>query len=470
MNTKFERVLKTRDILAIAFGAMIGWGWVINSGDWLMNAGLVGSIIAFLIGGVMVLFVGLVYAELTAAMPQCGGEHVFSYRAYGATGSFVCTWSIILGYVATAAFESAAFPTVIKYLVGDNFNFGLMYYVGETPIYASYVVVGVLFSLLITYINIKGIKTSAMVQKILTLIILCAGLLLIGASVVRGDTTNLASNLFAGSGLTEKTSLGGILTVACMTPFLFIGFDVIPQAAEEINIAYKKIGRIMLLSIGMALLFYLAVVFAIAYILPIVEIEDSMNSGLVSADAMAKAFNSSAMGNVLIIGGMCGIVTSWNAFLLGGSRALYSMAESRMLPVIFSKLNKNKTPVFAIILCGIACALAPFFGKPVLIWLVDSASFGCSVAYFMVSISFLILRKREPELERPYRLKHGTFVGIAAMITSGFLMILYVVPLSFSSSALVWQEWIVVGAWICLGVIFYAFTKIKYGSKFGEKR
>ena len=94
---------------------MAGAG-VINSGDWIANAGFIGSIIAFLIGGAMVVFVGLTYAELTAAMPQCGGEHVFSYRAMGPTGSFICTWAIILGYVATAAFEAVALPTVVTYI------------------------------------------------------------------------------------------------------------------------------------------------------------------------------------------------------------------------------------------------------------------------------------------------------------------------------------------------------------------
>ena len=100
-KSKFDIVMGAWDILVIAFGAMIGWGWVINSGDWITTAGFAGSMIAMLIGGVMVFFVGLTYAELTSAMPQCGGEHVFSYRAMGPTGSFVCTWMIIQGYVAT---------------------------------------------------------------------------------------------------------------------------------------------------------------------------------------------------------------------------------------------------------------------------------------------------------------------------------------------------------------------------------
>ncbi len=463
-DSKFERVLEGKDIVAIAFGAMIGWGWVINSGDWLTNAGFAGTVIAFLIGGGMVMFVGLVYAELTAAMPKCGGEHIFSYRAFGATGSYICTWAIILGYAACSAYEAAAFPTVIRYIMGDRFDMGLMYYVAGVPIYASNVITGVLLAAVITAVNIRGVKMAAVVQRILTAGIMLVGLLLIGASVVNGSTGNLTSNLFGdihNNG--NQTVLGGILTVSCMTPFLFIGFDVIPQAAEEIRIPFKKIGKIMLFSIGLALAFYLAVVFAISYIMPLGEIRRSMADGLVAADAMRLAFRTEAMGDVLIIGGMCGIVTSWNAFLLGGSRALYSMAEASMLPKAFSMLHqKYKTPVYAIALCGIICMIAPFFGKAVLIWLVDAASFGCSVAYFLVSISFLVLRKKEPEMKRPYKVKKGRLVGTIAVALSGFLMILYIIPIPFSSCTLIWQEWIVVGAWILIGILFYLYSKKKY--------
>ena len=77
MENRFKKVMSATDILVIAFGAMIGWGWVVSSGRWIQNAGVVGTVIAFIIGGVMIYFVGMTYAELTPAMPKVGGEHVF---------------------------------------------------------------------------------------------------------------------------------------------------------------------------------------------------------------------------------------------------------------------------------------------------------------------------------------------------------------------------------------------------------
>ena len=90
-KSEFDKEFSAWDILVIAFGAMIG-----SSGTWIDAGGVVGAALGFAIGGVMIFFVGLTYAELTAAMPQCGGEHVFSYKAMGATGSFICTWAIVL--------------------------------------------------------------------------------------------------------------------------------------------------------------------------------------------------------------------------------------------------------------------------------------------------------------------------------------------------------------------------------------
>lgn len=464
-NSKFDKVMGAWDILVIAFGAMIGWGWVINSGDWITTAGFMGSIIAMLIGGLMVFFVGLTYAELTSAMPQCGGEHVFSYRAMGPTGSFVCTWMIILGYVATSAFEATALPTVITYLF-PKFNQVYLYSIAGKDIYLTTILLGVGVAVLITFINIRGAKTAAILQTVLTAIIAIAGILLVVGSAINGDGANITGQMWeSGTG----TTLGSVFKVACMTPFLFIGFDVIPQAAEEINVPYKKIGKIMLLSIFLAVAWYLLIIFAVCYIMPQSAIVQEMSSqnGLVSAKAIEIAFRSPLMGKVLIIGGLCGIITSWNSFLMGGSRALYSMGESLMIPKMFGKLGKHKTPEAAIILCGIACVVAPFFGRGVLVWLVDAASFGCVIAYMFVSISFCILRKKKPEMARPYKVKAGKFVGAMAVLMAGFMTLLYIVPASFSA-ALVWQEWVVVGIWLALGVFFYFYSKKKYGAEFGR--
>lgn len=463
-SSEFDKVLGAWDILVIAFGAMIGWGWVVSSGDWIQTGGVIGAAIGFVIGGIMVFFVGLTYSELTSAMPQCGGEHVFSHRAMGPMGSFICTWAIVLGYVSVVCFEACALPTIITYIF-PGFLKGYLYTVAGFDVYASWLAVAVLMSIFMTYINIRGVKTAAILQTILTVIIGGVGIILIVASAIRGDVSNIAGQAFLGdsTGSTVKT----VLAVAVMTPFYFIGFDVIPQAAEEIDVPLKKIGKILVLSIVMAVVFYALIILAVGHVMSATDIASSQNgTGLVTADAMGKAFNSTIMAKVIIIGGMCGIATSWNSFLMGGSRAMYSMAESYMIPYMFAKLHpKYKTPVNALYLIGFLSCVAPFAGRKMLVWIVDAGNFGCCIAYCMVSISFIILRLKEPEMDRPYKVANYKLVGTIAVLMSGFMVVMYLIP--GSGAALVWQEWLMAGGWCVLGVIFCIACRKKYKEKFG---
>lgn len=343
---------------------------------------------------------------------------------------------------------------------------GYLYSVAGFDIYASWLAVAIIMSILITYINIRGAKTAAILQTVLTVIIGGVGILLIVASVVTGDTSNLDGQLFLGKD--TMTSFKAVIAVAVTTPFFFIGFDVIPQAAEEINVPLKKIGKMMLLSIVMAVTFYALIILAVGYVLNHTEIGAAMGgSGLVTADAMAKAFNSSIMSKVLIVGGMCGIVTSWNSFMIGGSRAMYSMAESYMIPKMFAKLHpKYKTPINSLYLIGLLSCLAPLAGRKMLVWVCDAGNFGCCLAYCMVSLSFLILRKKEPDMPRPYKVGPYKFVGTMAVLMSAFMILMYMIP--GSGATLVWQEWAMAGGWCVLGGVFFVVCKLKYKEEFGS--
>ena len=117
LHQQFLKVLGKKDVLALAFGAMIGWGWVVSSGTWITEAGSIGAVLAFAIGGVLVLLIGLTYAELSSALPLAGGEFVFSYQAMGRLPSFITTWAVIFGYVSVIAFEAVALPTVFEYII-----------------------------------------------------------------------------------------------------------------------------------------------------------------------------------------------------------------------------------------------------------------------------------------------------------------------------------------------------------------
>lgn len=465
-NSGLKRVLSTKDVLVVAFGAMIGWGWVIASGQWIESGGVLGTMLAFVIGGLMIYFVGLTYAELTTAMPRCGGEQNFSYLAFGSLGSFICTWALILSYIGVVCFEVVSFPTILQYIF-PKIQTVHLYSVAGFNVYLPWLLIAVLMALFMTYINIRGAKTAAKLQMVLTVIIAGVGIVLLAGASVTGKVANVAEQAFVGDSV--PSTAWNIMKVAIMTPFFLFGFDVIPQAAEEISVPLKKLGKLMLLSIALAVVFYAMVVFAVGMVLNRTQLAESLQAtGLVTADAMALAFRSSMMAKVLILGGLCGIVTSWNSFLIGGSRVMFAMAQSKMLPGRFSLLHPvYKTPAKTLLLLGALSVLAPFFGRKMLVWIVDAANFACCLAYCLVAISFVVIRKRNPEMERPYKVGNYRLVGAIAIVMSGAMAVMYIVP--GTACSLVWQEWVIVGGWSLLGAYLGLTCKKHYKDKFASK-
>ena len=437
----FLRVLGRRDALALAFGAMIGWSWVVLSGTWIESAGSIGAITAFLLGGGIMLVIGLTYAELASALPFAGGEHVYSHRALGAGFSFICTWAIILGYVSVVTFEAVALPTVLDSIIPGLDKF-FLWQIAGWDVYLSWVLVGVAGAVAMTVLNIRGVRMAAIVQSAVVIVILLVGGLFIAGSLVVGDIANMEPLFVDG--------LSGVTLVLVMVPFMFVGFDTIPQAAEEIDLPYKDIGSVLMLSVAMAIAWYGLIVLGVSLLLN----EDIFGTTeIIAAEANSVIFGEA--GRLAMLGaGLAGIVTSWNAFIVGGSRAIYALARANLLPAALSKLHpKYRTPYNAILLIGGLSIIGPFFGRPVLVWLVDAGGLGIVIAYAMVALSFLILRRKEPNLERPYKVPFGNFIGILALILSISLGFLY---MPGSPSALIWpQEWIIIIGWSILGVILF---------------
>ena len=141
IGQRFARVLRARAVLTLCFGAMIGWSWVLMTGVWVGTAGSVGTLVAFAVGGLAIGFIAFTYAELASAMPQVGGEHVYTHVALGPNWSFVCTWALLMAYVTVCVFESVALPTAVEYLV-PAIRIGTLWTVVDAPVDLGFVLVG----------------------------------------------------------------------------------------------------------------------------------------------------------------------------------------------------------------------------------------------------------------------------------------------------------------------------------------
>jgi basic amino acid/polyamine antiporter, APA family len=440
-SSALRSVLGRQDVFALAFGAMIGWGWVLLSGDWIRQAGSLGSIVAFLIGAVLVSFVGLAYAELTAALPRAGGAVGFTYRGLGIPGAWTCAWLLILAYIGVCAFEAVALSQVLHSLF-PSLKVGYLYSVAGSPVHVSGIVVSVVCSLLLLAVNIVGLSSSAWLQTVSTFGLLIIGLLFFVGSNLNGSTTNLPP-LFTGA--------TGVMAVAIMTPFFYTGFDVIPQAAEEIKLPQREIGKLILFAVAMAAVWYAGIQWCVGLGLP-----ESLRetSELPTASAAAAVYGFPLAGRILVVGGLLGILTSWNAFFVGATRLLFGLSQAGLAPEAFSRIHsRSGVPYLSIVFVSLCTLPAPLFGRQLLVWIADSCSFSLVAAYLLVAITFLRLRRLEPFLPRPFCVKHPGFVGVGAIVSSLFFLLLY---LPGSPSALLWpQEWSILLGWLVLGAFFY---------------
>lgn len=433
----FLRILSSRDVLALGVGAIIGFSWVVLTGSWIKDAGAVGAVAAFLVGGLVMALIGLTYAELVSAMPKAGGEHVYSWRALGPKWSFVCSWGLLLGYVSVALFEAVALGVLSGYIIPD---YGIsLWTVAGSEVNLIWVVVGAGGAIIITALNYIGVKPSAIFQTIAVVVIVAAGLLMLIGGASGGSLSNLGHSF---------TGTSGFIAVLVITPFLYLGFDVIPQSAEEINVPYRRVGQLIIFSIVVATVFYCVMIVGTG-LAP--SQGPQGETQYATANAMAALFNSPVFGDLLILAGLAGILTSWNGLLVGASRLMFSMGETNMLPAWFAKIHpKFRTPGNAILLIGALSVLAPLFGEGMLGWTTSAGSLGVVIAYLLVTVSFLVLRRKEPEMQRPFRAGRSLALGTSALVLAAGLLVLY---LPGMPGSLAWpQEWAIFLLWALFGL------------------
>jgi amino acid transporter len=313
----------------------------------------------------------------------------------------------------------------------------------------GFVLLGAGAAAAVAWINVLGIRTAAFMQMLVTGLIILSGALLISGAAAFGNLENTQPLI--------ATPATGILAVLIMVPALLVGFDVIPQSAEEIDLPPNKIGRLLVISVACAVGWYVLIAFAVGLGL---TSEQQASSEMATADAARALWQQPWAGTLLVLGGIGGILTSWNAFIVGGSRVLYALAHSGHVPAVFGKLHPTyKTPWVGIATIGVLSMIAPLFGKTILVWLINSGSFATTIAILFVDISFLVLRHREPEMPRPFKVSHPRLVGYGAVTLSLGLIAAF---LPWSDSSLQWpEEWLTIVVWSTLGILLLIRYELK---------
>ena len=297
-------------------------------------------------------------------------------------------------------------------------------------VYGSWVLCGIAGAVFFTFLNYKGVSLAATINLILSIVLGLVGIGFVAMTTTIGNFANTAPAF---------TDFSGFAFVLGTTPLAYVGFNVIPQTAPEINLPYQMIGKVLMLSVVLATAWYSLITLGVGMSMPLEELKVANNVGLATVEAAIKVAGK-GMTLVMIVGGLCGIMTSWIGFFIGGARALSGMARAKMLPEFLGVIHPEyKTPANAVIMIGVLTALTPLLGRKVGVWLIDAGSFGIVISWFFVCYSFIKLRKFEPELERPYKAPMPGLMGWGGLVACAFMVVIFMPGMP---SALVWPfEW-----------------------------
>ncbi len=454
-----ERAVLKREIskagfFCLAFGAMIGVGWVTAMGPWLRTAGPIGASIGFALGGVLMLFIGFCYAEVTAMLPVAGGEVAYAYKAFDTSKSFIVGWFLSFGYLSVSAFEAVSIGKITSYLFPSIDRWPL-YSINGDQIFGSHLLLALIIVSLITWINFVGVQGSMRFQVYLTIAFLAIVCCVVVGALFKSDISNLKP-YFISSGPTGI--MGGIIGVFATVPFWLVGFDTIPQGAEEAkaSVSFRTIGLLIIISIVAAVLFYMLLIISTSMV---GNWQSLLSAELLTAKAFELAFGSQLVVDGILVAVLIGLLTSWNGFFLAGSRVLFAMGRGRIITPSFGKSHpRYGTPYIAVLFSGMITILAALLGRGAMVAFVDVGSFCIAAAFLGVSFSFLKLRKSFPDQHRPYLAPGGKVTGHISII--GSIIILLAISLPGSPAALVWPlEWLILIALCVLGVVFWMISK-----------
>ncbi|MFK2825121.1 APC family permease [Bacillus sp. B190/17] len=462
-RVQLDKTFKQHWVWAIALGSAIGWGAFILPTEWMAKAGPLGVITGLFIGGLIMMVIAVSYGILINKFPVSGGGFTYAYLGFGRTHAYFCGWFLTLGYICIVALNASAMALLGKFLFPSITNTMFLYEINGWEVYLGEVLIASAALIFFAWFNIKGASLSGQLQFIFC-VILVLGIIFLTAGMLLHPDFNFSYMTPAFKpGIAPIT---GIIAILAVAPWAFVGFDNIPQAAEEFNFPAKKAFSLIIYSILVAIFLYAFMVIATAAggsWQQLVAGKPIWGTG----DVVSQSLGT--IGVVCLAISVCmGIFTGLNGFYVSASRLMFAMGRAQILPAAFTKLHsKHKTPHNGIIFTCILCLIAPWFGRPVLLWIVDMSAIGVTIAYLYTCLT--AFKQFVWRFESGYS-KGGAgaqgkdertvspvkkLICLLGVLSSVAFLALLLVP--GSPSALGTPSLIALAAWVLMGIAFYMY-------------
>ena len=430
--TQLARKLRLPDYFSLGWGTMVGVGWLVVMDDWLTRGGPLGGILGFAIGGVLLLPIGYVYGKLVMAMPDAAGEVAYTAKVFPPSVSFFTGWMMMLAYFIVCPWEAVAVGRIAGYIFPALDSIEL-YRVAGKPVYLPHLVIGLALTALVTVVNYRGIRLSAIFQNWTTFGTLALFVIFVGIGVTRGSPANFPP-------LFTHTPLVSILLVLQIVPYYMTGYESVTKLAEEANPEFRAGGfsRAIFAAIVVGAVFYIVVIAAVGFVAPWHSLT---GVPFMTAVAFEHAIGSRWIVSIILSAALLSLFKVFNGNFVAASGLLFAMGRRGLVDTRFAQVHpRNQTPSAAVASVGFATAACMFLGSAILVPVSEVGSVASATGWFAVCMAYMWMRPRALDL---------AITGLGALVGTAMIMmkLLPMVPGSFSR----W-EWMSLALWIILGV------------------
>lgn len=449
---QLKKSLNPLNIWALALGAIIGFGCFILPPDFLGAAGPLGIFLGLFIGALAMLVVGKNVSYMVEKLPVAGGAFAFAYEIFGKRHGYICGWMLSLCYISLIAMNASALGVLAQYLAPDIFTKGYLYTIAGWDVYFPQILLAFVAVLVFGVFNYRGGQIAGKFQLGMVGLMIISVLLILFGTIFSSQATvaNLSPAFPTGT-----SAFSAVLAMVALSPFLYVGFDTIPHAAEEFSFSSKKTFLLVAASITVGGIIYFLVSICTAMVWPWEELVAQQYTWATGA---AMEISIGKIGVIFLALAICmGIFTGINGFYLASSRLLLSMSREKILSSWFGKVHdKYQTPNHAIIAAMIISLIAPFFGRKAIGWVVDMCSCGTAIAYlYTCAAAYVVSKKQGSAGHRDL----AAWIPICGFACSVLILLLLLIP--GSPGAMGKESWICLIVWIIIGAIFHLLASKK---------
>jgi APA family basic amino acid/polyamine antiporter len=432
---QLARKLRFVDYFALAFGSMIGVGWLVVMDDWLGRGGPFGVMLGFAIGGLLLLPVGYVYGQWVQRLPDAAGEAAYTAQVFPPLVSYFTGWTMLLAYFIVCPWEAVAVGKVAAYLF-PSLNSLPLYSIAGHPVFLPRLLLGLALTIFIGFINYRGVRASATFQSFSTAAVLLLFLLIIAASLLHGSPANLHPAF-------STTPLVSIFLTLQIVPYFMTGFESVPKAAEEASPGFKSRGfsGAIFLAVVVGAGFYVLVTAAVAYVAPW---QSLLGKPYASAVAFEQATGAPWLVRIVMASALFALFECFNGNFVASSRLLFAFGRRGTIYAGFGKVHPTfLTPAVAVIGITGATILGLLLGDAILVPITEVGSMAAATGWFMTCLSFLLIEKNLSK-------RLITTLGMLIALLLILMKVLPALPGHFSGA-----EWLALAVWLGIGALLH---------------